>query len=418
MSEPAAYVSVDLRGVVHRVGRLWVAGQRGRERASFEYDSTWLASGARFALEPALALTAGPFQTRAGQALFGALGDSAPDRWGRNLIARAERVRAKSEKRAVRTLRELDYLLAVSDETRQGALRFSATRDGPFLASAGTQAVPPLVDLPKLLNAADHVLDDKESARDLQLLLAPGSSLGGARPKASVRDRDGTLLIAKFPARADAHDVVAWEAVALTLAGESGIDVPATRLVKVAGRRVLLVQRFDREGSVRIPFLSAMSALDARDMEPRSYIEIADVLRAFSAAARADLTELWRRIVFTVLISNTDDHLRNHGFLYAGEAGWRLSPAYDLNPVPIHVKPRMLSTPIGADGDPSASLELALAAAKHFGMTAAAARAIIRKTGKAVARWRATASALKLKKNEIDALATAFEHEDSLRLRP
>ena len=321
-------------------------------------------------------------------------------------------------KRSHRALRELDYLLAVSDETRLGALRFTATPDGPFLASAGANAVPPLVDLPKLLNAADHVLADKESARDLQLLLAPGSSLGGARPKASVRDKDGTLLIAKFPAHTDAHDVVAWEAVALTLARESGIQVPVTRLVKVAGRRVLLVQRFDREGSVRIPFLSAMSALDARDMEPRSYVEIADVLRTFSAAARADLTELWRRIVFAVLISNTDDHLRNHGFLYAGETGWRLSPAYDLNPVPTHVKPRVLSTPIGADGDPSASLELALAAAKHFGVTATAARAIVRETRRSVARWRATASALKLKKSEIDALATAFEHEDSLRLRP
>jgi serine/threonine-protein kinase HipA len=418
MSEPAAYVSVDLDGQPRPVGRLWVHADRGRERASFEYEPAWLASRERFALQPALALTAGAFQTRAGEALFGALGDSAPDRWGRTLIARAERLRAKSEKRAVRTLRELDYLLAASDETRAGALRFSASPDGPFLADVATGAVPPLVDLPKLLNAADHVLDESESAQDLRLLLAPGSSLGGARPKASVRGKDGSLLIAKFPARSDAHDVVAWEAIALTLAKKSGITVANTEIAKAASRRVLLVRRFDREGTVRIPFLSAMSALDANDVEPRSYVEIADILRTFGSATRKDLSELWRRIVFSVLISNTDDHLRNHGFLYAGDAGWRLAPAYDLNPVPVHVKPRVLSTSIDADGDPTASIELARGVARHFGVSVRDAESIIREVGAAVRGWRTVASAMKLSKREIDTVASAFEHDDSARFAP
>ncbi len=201
---------------------------------------------------------------------------------------RAERRHAQAEKRAPRTLREIDYLLAVNDEARQGALRFSTGEDGPHLAEgSGPQSVPPLVNLPRLLAATDSVLADDESAEDLRLLLNPGASLGGARPKASVRDQDGSLLIAKFPAQSDPYNLVVWEAIALELAQSAGIDVPAARIVRVSNREVLLVTRFDRAGGHRVPFLSSMSALGANDREVHSYLEIADALRPYAAAARA-----------------------------------------------------------------------------------------------------------------------------------
>lgn len=413
MSAPAAYVYVDLCGASRRAGRLWVTSSRGRESTTFEYDPEWLGFAERFALDPALQLYAGPFHTRAGQALFGAIGDSAPDRWGRTLLARAERQRAKAERRSPRALRELDYLLGVSDEARQGALRFKADDDGPFLAESGGASVPPLVELPRLLHAATRVLDAEETAEDLRLLLAPGSSLGGARPKASVRAPDGALLIAKFPAKADDYDVVRWEAASLTLARKAGIAVPESRMETVLKREVLLVRRFDRAGSQRVPFLSAMSALGANDRELRSYLEIADALRPIGAAVAEDLAALWRRIVFNVLISNTDDHLRNHAFIYAGPRGWRLSPAYDLNPVPTDVKPRVLSTAITEDRDVTASLEHALEVAPHFGLAAAAARRVVGEVHAAVRTWRQEAARCGVGAAEIERMETAFEHEDS-----
>jgi serine/threonine-protein kinase HipA len=408
----SAHVYVDLVGALHLVGRLWTTSAKGRETATFEYDDAWLAAPEHFALEPSLALGPGPFHTGAGRAIFGALGDSAPDRWGRTLMARAERRRAAAESRRPRTLLEIDYLLGVNDEARQGALRFALTEGGPFVAEASSNPVPPLVQLARLLAATDHVLDDDETDEDLRLLLAPGSSLGGARPKASVRDKDGSLLVAKFPAKTDEVNVVRWEALALSLARRAGIVVPDWRLESVADRDVLLVRRFDRAGNTRIPFLSALSMLGAGDREMRSYLEIADTLRMHGAAVGEDLPALWRRVVFNVLISNTDDHLRNHGFLYTGSDGWRLSPAYDLNPVPVDIKPRVLSTAIGLDDDPTASLELALEVAGDFAVSESNSMAIAGGVGQAVARWRDEAAALGIPPNEVERMSSAFEHED------
>ena len=417
MSDPAAHVYVDLDGVPRLVGRLFATTSRGREGAAFIYDPGWISAPDRFALEPALMLSAAPHYTQPGRALFGALGDSAPDRWGQTLLRRHERRCAKQEGRAPRTLREVDFLLGISDTLRQGALRFAVTEGGPFVAPDRPIGVPPLVELPRLLGATERFLADNESAEDLRLLLAPGSSLGGARPKASVRDDRGALLIAKFPKRGDDdYRVVAWEAVALKLAVNAGITVTGHRLEEVAGSDVLLVQRFDRRGGAhgqtRVPFLSAMSMLGASDGEPRSYPEIADAIRLSGAAPREDLAELWRRMVFTVLISNTDDHLRNHGFLYVGGAGWRLSPAYDLNPVPVDIKPRVLSTALGVDEDPTASLAIAFESAEYFGLTATRARAIVAEVGAAVAKWRAVAGRMRIAPSEIERMASAFEHDD------
>jgi serine/threonine-protein kinase HipA len=411
MMDRDVLVYADLQGTPYLVGRLWSRTRKDRDSATFEYDKGWLTHPERFSLEPALKLGPGPFHTPSDKPLFGAIGDSAPDRWGRVLMRRAERRRAEREGAVPRTLREIDYLLMVDDEARQGALRFSDREGGPFLAEPGPIKIPPLIELPRLLFAAEHVLSDTDSDEDLRLLLAPGSSLGGARPKASVRDRDGHLAIAKFPNKSDEVNTVVWEAVALTLAAKAGIAVPAWRLETVADKPVLLLRRFDREQRVRIPFVSAMSMLDARDNEARSYLEFVDILRQHGAAPKEDMRALWRRIVFSVLISNTDDHLRNHGFLWAGPAGWRLSPAYDLNPVPIDIKPRVLTTAIDLD-DGTASMKLALDVAGYFELRAGEAAQIAAEVGKAVATWRKVAAKLGLRTAEIDRMASAFEHED------
>jgi serine/threonine-protein kinase HipA len=402
---------IELEGVTHFVGRLWARASKGRQSATFEYDATWLANPVRFALEPALSLTTGSHNTALGRTMFGAIGDSAPDRWGRRLILRAEEQRARSEKRARRTLTEADYLLGVGDISRQGALRFAAEEGGPFLAAQDAAQIPTLVKLPELLTAAMRIAEDKETPADLRLVLAPGSSLGGSRPKASVIDRDGALAIAKFPQRDDTNNVERWEAVALTLAEKAKIKTPEWRLLTLGDRTAMLLRRFDRQKQQRIPFLSAMSILDALDNEQHSYLEIADAVTQYGADPTKDHAELWRRMVLNILISNTDDHLRNHGFLYEREQGWRLSPVYDLNPTPIEIKPRILSTAI-TEADPTASLDLAFETADYYGLKPRAARLIAEEVGKAVSQWRPIAKALGLKAAEIERMESAFEHDD------
>jgi serine/threonine-protein kinase HipA len=241
-------VYVDLDGTPHLMGRLWARVRTNKESATFEYDDGWLKHPARFSLEPALQLGPGPFHTPADTPMFGAIGDSAPDRWGRALMRRMERRRAEREGTAPRTLQEIDFLLLVDDEARQGALRFAEEAGGPFLRKEGVKRIPPLVELPKLLSAAEHVMEDKDTEDDLRLLFAPGSSLGGARPKASVIEKDGHLAIAKFPRKDDEINTVVWEAVALALASKAGITVPEARVESISKKPVLLLRRFDREG--------------------------------------------------------------------------------------------------------------------------------------------------------------------------
>jgi len=404
-------VYVDLDGKPHLVGRLWAHVHKNKESASFEYDKTWLENPLRFSLEPALGVGPGAFHTPADTPMFGAIGDSAPDRWGRALMRRAERRHAERTRTAPRSLQEIDFLLLVDDEARQGALRFAEKEGGPFLREERGKRIPPLVELPGLLSAAEHVVEDKDTEEDLRLLIAPGSSLGGARPKASVIEKDGQLAIAKFPRHDDEINTVVWEVIALALAAKAGISVPDSRIETVARKPVILLRRFDREKTVRIPFLSAMSMLGARDNETRSYMEIVDALRQHGAAPKQDMEQLWRRIVFNILISNTDDHLRNHGFLYAGQAGWRLSPAYDLNPMPVDIRPRILSLAIN-EGDNTASLDLAMSVTDYFELKKDRAKAIAAQVGKAVSTWRDEAARHGIRKGEIDRMRSAFEHED------
>jgi serine/threonine-protein kinase HipA len=412
MSTPDAVIYVDLHGETHLVGFLWIGtGRRGTLAATFRYADSWIEHGNAFAVDPLLDITSGGVFHKS--RLFGAIADSAPDRWGRTLMARAERLRADEEGRARRTLREIDYVLGVSDLTRQGALRFALSEGNDFLATPDQAAVPPLVELPRLMAAAQGFLDNPDGPDDLRILLAPGSSLGGARPKASVIAGDGRLAIAKFPKTDDRYSVNAWEHLALDLARDAGIQTTESELLSVDDRDVILLRRFDRDGDVRTPFLSAMSMVDAVDQEARSYLEIAEVIRRFGASTRCDLRELWRRMVFNVLISNTDDHLRNHGFMYAGQGGWRLSPAYDLNPVPAEIKPRFLSTAIGEDPhDTSASLELALEVAAYFDMEDDEARAVAREVADVTVHWADRANTRGIGVSEIDLMRSAFEHVD------
>jgi serine/threonine-protein kinase HipA len=401
-------VHIDWQGETILVGRLWVRARGAREAATFEYDRAWLSRPGAFALDPNLSLTPGQFHRDTG--LFNAFTDPAPDRWGRNLMARRERRNAKAEGRAPRTLMDVDFLTLVEDETRMGALRFRDVGGEVFLSHAD-RPVPPLVALPRLLNATTRIIADQESDDDLRLLLAPGSSLGGARPKASVRDADGKLLIAKFPSQTDDWPIPRWEAAAMMLAERAGLVVPAWRLQMVARRPVFMMNRFDRgDDGQRVPFISALTALGASDGESRSYIELVEVLRQDGAAVAEDAPQLWRRMVFNILISNTDDHQRNHGYLRV-PAGWRLAPAYDLNPVPTDVKPRIHSLALDEIND-EASLDTALAAAASFGLSHAEAADIAAAVGAAVAGWRAVAAECGLNAAQIERMQSAFEHED------
>ena len=410
--EREVLVAMDLDGAPVPVGRLWTRTRGARETASFEYDPSWLSHRSAFGIDPELPLTHGPFHT--GRPLFNTFTDPAPDRWGQALMRRNERRRARAEGRQPRALRAIDFLTLVHDEARLGALRFQEPRTGTFLTAMG-RPVPPLVDLPRLLAAASRIIDDEETDEDLDLLLAPGTSLGGARPKASVRGEDGHLLIAKFPRRDDEWPVTRWEAAAMGLAEAAGVEVSSWRLQLIAERPVLMARRFDRREGRRVPFMSALTALGASDHEMRSYLEIVEFVRREGAKVDEDLRQLWRRIVFNMLISNTDDHVRNHGFL-RGRNGWRLSPAYDLNPVPTDVKPRVHALAID-EFDGTASLETAFRIAPMFGIREGSARAIAREVGEAVGRWREGPTRLGLTPDEVERMSSAFEHEDLRALR-
>ena len=403
-------VHLDRPGGVQRVGTLHRQARRGGEAVAFEYHPDWLADPDRFSLEPALTLNRGAFAPGAGLAIFESIGDSAPDTWGRRLMQRAERRRAEREGRAVRTLAEADYLIGVADVSRLGALRFRYAGGEAFEAPAA-QGVPGLVELGRLMAVTDRILRDEETDADLQMIFAPGSSLGGARPKASVIDQHGHLSIAKFPKPDDDYSVERWESVALTLAGMAGVRVAAHELIEVAGQAILLSRRFDREGEGRTPFLSALSMMGLKDGERGSYPELVDALVQNGAQARLDAAELYRRMVLNVLISNVDDHLRNHGFLWLGQGGWTLSPAYDLNPTPVDVKARILTTTIDLD-DGTCDLALVLSVAGLFSLSDAEARDIVREVAQVTRGWRTVAAAAGARPAEIRRMESAFEHDD------
>lgn len=392
---------IEVRFGEVNVGTIYQQPGTRAERIAFRYAEDWLSYSGRFAIDPELFLDRST--TVPGRApLFGVFRDSAPDRWGRRLMQRRERHLAEAEGRAVRTLSELDYVLGVSDIARLGAVRF--LKDGEFVATGSH--VPPLVKLADLLGAADRIERDEAHAKDLALLLAPGSSLGGARPKASIHDRHGNLCIAKFPRDTDEYSIERWEQIALELAQAAGIETAQSRLLSVAGRDVLLSRRFDRRGAERVHFASALTLLGLRDGESASYPEIAEILQREGSRPRRDSEELFRRMVFNICIANVDDHLRNHGFLRERD-GWTLSPAYDLNPVPMDIRPRILCTAITLD-DATGTLDAARDSATYFGLSSTQAEAIIVSVTSAVSDWERVANAAGASRSECARMKSAF----------
>jgi len=415
MAELTADVHVVIGAEELRAGRLWAHRSRGRESAAFAYDDAYLAAPEAYELDPALPLVAGRQQTPGGHATFGAFSDCAPDRWGRRLVKRAEEQRARRESATPRSYGEMDYLLGVRDDLRQGALRFRDPGAGAYLAEEDT-GVPHLLQLPEFLGAAERVERDEANEEELRTLLRGGSSLGGARPKAHVLDQDGRIAIAKFPSPVnDEWDVMRWESVALRLAALAGIDVPSSRLHIIDRKPVLVVDRFDRADRRRIGYASAMTMLEVADGERGSYLDIADVIETRSTRVQDDLRQLWRRMAFSVLIRNTDDHLRNHGFLRASTAGWALSPAFDVNPDPSPGD-KHLSTAIDYNAT-EARIDLVVDVAGFFRLDALQARTILAEVLDAVARWRAAAHDANVAAAEIDRMALAFEHRETERAR-
>jgi serine/threonine-protein kinase HipA len=407
------YLDTDQRPDPDLMGALHCQRSGKGELFSFKYAKTWLAREEVFAFDPDLALDEGHQYPSSDRSNFGIFTDSAPDRWGRVLMQRRENARARHEGLRPRTLTEWDFLLGVHDETRLGALRFKLP-NGPYVDSDTKLAAPPLTSLRELQAASlqfeQHLNDEEhpEYEKWLRQLIAPGSSLGGARPKASVRDEKGALCIAKFPSRQDTRDVGAWELVANALALKAGIQVPDARPLRFAESAftTFLVKRFDRtaEGR-RLAFVSAMTLTQRKDGEPgASYIELVELLQSRGANTLADCEQLFRRVLLNIRIHNTDDHLRNHGF-FVDKQGIRLSPAYDINP---SVDRNELSLAID-ETEATCDVAVAMNCYKSYGISAAQADAALKSVETAVQSWRIEANRFGIPRAEQNIMAAAFE---------
>ena len=397
----------DDLGPMTRVGSL--SHDRGQVR--FVYDKTWLQDARAFAVDPDLSLGEQAFFPNPELGNFGVFLDSSPDRWGQTLMKRREALQAKDDGRLTRMLYAWDYLIGVQDFTRQGALRFRREGEETFLGDEKL-AAPPVTSLRELQVVATQLtckkLDDLDALRRwLAVLVAPGASLGGARPKANFTEQDGSLWIGKFPANDDDRDIAAWEYLAYLLAAKAGIDVPETRLLNLGkDYRTLAVKRFDRAGGRRRFYASAMTMLRKEHSEGTSYLEIAQFLRSHGDGVHvaADLEQLFRRVAFNVAIGNRDDHLRNHGFIL-GDKGWRLSPAFDMNPS-IDKADHVLNID---DIDNRPTLQTVLSTASFYGLELPLGTAIVREVVQAVGHWREVAASLQLGRGDILLMEAAFQ---------
>jgi serine/threonine-protein kinase HipA len=414
-------IQVFLGDTPVRVGVIQHDSQGARESAAFEYAAEWLASPDAFALAPDLRLVAGPQfhkRTREGSVFHDPIADTEPDGWGKTVILRDHAKRRQEAKRAGAptsspALNSLDILLAVDDVSRVGALRFQDER-GRFCRAheAYERTTPPLIELGALLAASHAVETNTETSADLAYLRGRGTSLGGLRPKCSVLDEDGRLAIGKFPSVQDQRAVTKGEVLALRLAKRAGINAADARLVDSDGIPVALIRRFDRIKRGRLMYVSAATMLGVDTTAPgeHSYTEIVDAIRAYGSSAQADIDELFRRIAFSILITNVDDHLLNHGFLHVEHGLWQLAPAFDINPFPDRV--RELKTWISEETGPEASLEALMSVAAYFRVDDARARRIIQEVDASVARWREEGHDLGMTDIELDQFADAFEHDE------
>ena len=393
------------------MGSLYVNVIKGGESYSFEYDKDWLRkTGLTLTLDPELMPYSGR-QYPTGKNIFGLFADASPDRWGRVLMNKRERILAEKEGRKPSKLYDSDYLLGVYDETRMGGIRFKANQEGPFLSDDKETAAPPWATLRTLEEASRNFENDETGLTEkwLNQLIKPGSSLGGARPKATVVDTKDQLWIAKFPSKNDENDTGAWEMVAHDLAALCGLNVPEAKLEKFSPLgSTFLIKRFDRMGSKRVHFASAMTLLGKTDgasaADGSSYLDIAAFIKSYGAQPKKDLGELWKRIVFNMAVTNTDDHLRNHAFILT-DKGWILSPLYDVNPVPYGDE---LSLNVDEE-DNSISIDLAVQTAVRFGISESDAEAQAEEILKIVRdNWEKTAAGYGLTRRQIEEMRPAF----------
>lgn len=397
------------------VGQLSYVKDSAREYSAFAYDSAWLRDPAGFEVSPDLALIVGYQARRAptkDDSCFPlALADTEPDAWGRRVIARAH-AKTRQAQPELKALNAFDYLSAVDDFSRMGALRLQ--RDsGAYLQTVeeGQRATPPLVDLQRIFDASRAVESGQETLEDLRYLQGKGTSLGGMRPKCTVLDVDGRLALGKFPSLQDQRNVTRAEVLALCLAQRAGIEAAHARVVQVGNTPVAVIRRFDRTPEhARIHYLSAASMLQANRHEERFYTEIADIIRAKCIHPTADVQQLWRRLVFNLLITNVDDHLHNLGFLYVGQGQWRLAPHFDVNPFPD--KDRESKTWLSEATGPVTSLDMLMAQARYFSLQPAEAASMLAQVVAAVRDWRSVAQSTQvgLRADELEDFAPAFEH--------
>ena len=420
-------IRVHIGDEARLVGMLHYDQQGARESAVFEYDATWLADAERFAIEPGLALVPGPQfhrKTRDGSVFHAVIADTEPDGWGRRVIKRDHAKRRQDARRAGEAvapspLNSLDYLLAVDDFSRVGALRLQ-DENGRFQRASedGRRTTPPLIELAHLLAATRAVETNTETSADLAYLRGRGTSLGGLRPKCSVIDDDGQLAIGKFPSVADERSVTRGEVLAMRLAKRAGIDAAKARLIDSDGTPVALIRRFDRPaGGGRLMYASAATMLGAEPGDPgeHAYTELVDALRQNGATPQADIEELWRRIAFSILITNVDDHLLNHGFLHVRRGLWRLAPAFDINPFPERV--RELKTWVSEETGPEATIEALMSVLPYFRLSLARAKAILAEVEHGVAAWRDEGQALGMTASDLDSFVDAFEHDERVAAR-
>ena len=420
-------IKVFLGEAARLAGTLHYDGVGSRERSAFAYDEAWLGATDRFAFEPGLPLVAGPqFHRKVtnGSVFHGAIADTEPDGWAKRVILRAhakcrQAARRAGEEHKSIPLQAIDFLLAVDDASRVGALRLQ-DENGVFCrpTEPGRRTAPPLIELGQLMTATRAVETETETAADLAYLRGRGTSLGGMRPKCTVVDEDGRLAIGKFPSVNDERAVTKGEVLAMQLASAAGLQVAEARLVDSDGVPVALIRRFDRTGEGgRIPYVSAATLLgvDPAGAQEHFYTEMVDALRVKGATPQADIEELWRRMAFFILITNVDDHLHNHGFLHLNRGQWRLAPAFDVNPFPDRV--REMKTWISEETGPEATIEALLSVRPYFQISAERGKEILQKMEHAISRWRENGLALGMTERELDQFSEAFEHPEREAVR-
>ncbi len=399
------------------VGKLSYEKKGQKSTSAFLYSDSWLRNPDQFALSPDLPLISGyqfhSARTSDESPFFACFSDVEPDGWGKMVIQRdfaKQRKDVAGNHRTPTLLDDFDYLMWISDFSRIGAIRLKDS-EGIFQRRADhKRQIPPLIELPQLLRASKAIEENQETLKDLEYLRGVGTSLGGLRPKCSIIDTDGSLSIGKFPSVGDTRSIVHGEVLALHLAKRCGIDAASSKVIDAEGTPVAVIRRFDREGPKRLMYLSANSLLQAKSNQQYTYEDIASLIRTISPRTKYDLGQLWKRMIFNVLINNVDDHLKNHGFLHTTGDQWVLAPAFDLNPFPD--KMRALKTWISQESGEVASLDDALAISKSFEIAKDEAKGILSEMKAAISKWKSLAQNLGMNARDIDQYAPAFEYQE------